>query len=336
LRILTALVSATVETGVDNSSARSRLLVDPPANRSTAWHWYPLEATGGLIQQSFDSSTKTPHYRSVAEPESAASLSSDRRLREFQQLLDKVVQAFETGPGGTLRRVASALHVLHGSWRIVFVGLLAWVAHNGPISLDRRSSEEVDHVIEQALRQEQAAVVGEPALGDGAPVESALVTEARPQYEEPLGVSPAVDGGAERRQRERDEALLETVRSRRERIERELEAESRRLRFFEVCVYSMLVIAAGIALTIATIGAVIILSSPTAGAIVTGVALVPGSGAAILFRLARTVAARRTETAAARERNGDALESVQARLSLADQRERDRMIGEYAAALRSR
>jgi hypothetical protein len=280
----------------------------------------------------------------VTETEPVASSHYADRLNEFRKLLDEASEAFETSEGGILRRLRSGLAVFRGRWGIVFNGMLAWASQKSSASVDRGHVEAVDRVVEQALREEESAAAGgsaavaKPAPDAEAVVEAPAAGDVVPEPQEAETRRAASEEmvRAEQHQRERDEAFLEDVRARRQRVERELEADTRRLRFFELCVYSLLVVAAVIALTIATIGAVIILSNPAAGAVVTGVALVPGSGAAILFRLGRTLGQQRTETAAARERNSDALESVQARLSLSDQRERDRMIGEYAAALRSK
>jgi hypothetical protein len=280
----------------------------------------------------------------VTETEPVASSHYADRLNEFRKLLDEASEAFETSEGGILRRLRSGLAVFRGRWGIVFNGMLAWTSQKSSASVDRGHVEAVDRVVEQALRDEESAAAGgsaavaKPAHDAGAVVEAPATGDVVPERREAetRRAAPEEMVRADQHQRERDEAFLEDVRARRQRVERELEADTRRLRFFELCVYTLLVVAAVIALTIATIGAVIILSNPAAGAVVTGVALVPGSGAAILFRLGRTLGQQRTETAAARERNSDALESVQARLSLSDQRDRDRMIGEYAAALRSK
>jgi hypothetical protein len=286
----------------------------------------------------------TASFRNVTEAEPVASSHSAHRLDEFRKLLDEASEAFETSEGGTLRRLRSGLAVFRGRWGVVFNGMLAWASQRTSADVDRGHVEAVDRVVEQALREEESAAVGEPAGVAEPGADAEAVAEAPAAAEavpEPEGAEPRRAAAVERvsteqHQRDRDEAFLNDVRARRQGVERELEADTRRLRFFELSVYSLLMIAAVIALTIATIGAVIILSNPAAGAIVTGVALVPGSGAAILFRLGRRLGEQRTQTAAARERNSDALESVQARLSLSDQRERDRMIGEYAAALRSK
>jgi hypothetical protein len=265
----------------------------------------------------------------VTEAEPVVSSPSDQRVEELRQLLDEASAVFEASDRPFLQRLWSALHVFRGRWGLVFGGMFAWATGN-VAGMDGGHVAAADRVDEQAVLEERPPVATQPA--------PAAAAEAVPVTEDAVleQAAAAASASAELDQRERDEALLDSVRTRRERSERELEGDTKRLRFFELLIYSLLVIAAVIALAIATIGAIIILTSPAAGAIVTGVALVPGSGAAILFRLGRTLGQRRAETAAARERNADALESVQARLSVSDQRARDRMIGEYAAALRSK
>jgi hypothetical protein len=236
---------------------------------------------------------------------------ADTRLEEFRQLLDEASDAYEHGEGGRIDRFRSALAVFRGRWGVVLRGILAWSAQT--TSVRAMQAEDVERSVEQAVREESVAPAAPPEER-AAPAEVAVEDEER--------------------QRERDEALVNVVRERRTRKERELEAEAKRLRFFELIVVSLLVVAAVIALTVATIGAVMILSNPAAGAVVAAVALVPGGGVAILFKAWRTLAAQRTANAAAHERNADALESLQARLSVSDQGERDRLIGEYAADLR--
>jgi hypothetical protein len=278
------------------------------------------------------------------------------RLEEFKQLLDQASEAFEAHEGHLLKRLWVALSVFRGRWDVAISGMLAWASVASSAGFSRAPTEEVEHVVEEAVRRDAAAEVGdpppspdEPAVATTDPAAAATstspATEAGPLLDsvgrtagpaEQTEAARSVSLAAEERQRQRDEDLLTDIRGRREGIERELEADGRQMRFFELLVASLLVLAAVIALTIATIGAVTILNNPAAGAVVAAVALVPGGGAAILFRLWRTIGHRRAENAAARERNRDALESLQARLSVSDQRERDRMIGDYAAALRSK
>jgi hypothetical protein len=326
-------------TGIEGGELKWAYFRDPKGNVFEITRRSPRELDAALDSLG----RNAPSCRNVTQAEPVDS-SSAHRLDEFRKLLDEASEAFETSEGDFLRRFRSALAVFRGRWGVVFHGILAWGMHAGSAGVDRGHVAAVDRVVEQALHDEDAlavdevAEVVEPALDDKAVADAQIAAEALPDTEAAERTRALEPEGANavQRQRERDEALIEDVRARRQAVERELEADAKRLRFFELCVYSLLVIAAVIALTIATIGAVIILSNPAAGAIVTAVALVPGSGAAILFRLARTLGLQRKETAAARERNSDALESVQARLSISDQSERDRMIGEYATALRSK
>lgn len=267
----------------------------------------------------------------MSEAAGATSRKADQ-LEEFRRLLDQASDAFETHEGGFLKRLWLALSVFRGRWDVAVNGMFAWASVASSAGFSRAHTERVDHVVEEAVRRDEEAKAADPMLGAEPPTAVTAEPAAAPQSTAERSESPA----AAERQRERDEALLTDIRARREGIERELEADGRQMRFFELLVCSLLVLAAVIALAIATIGAVMILSNPAAGAVVAAVALVPGGGAAILFRLWRTIGHRRTENAAARERNRDALESLQARLSVSDQRERDRMIGDYAAALRSK
>ena len=114
----------------------------------------------------------------------------------------------------------------------------------------------------------------------------------------------------------------------------QVEQELTTLRRQEKTVFSMLLVAAGLALLLLVTGAALIFTGLAAVGVLSAlVGLVPGSGTLVLRRLEQRVARDKERVAAFRERNLKLLQAIQVTLLIEDPAERGRSVSVLASNL---
>jgi hypothetical protein len=268
-------------------------------------------------------------------------VASDEATEELRLLLEEADRAWHQEGASWSTRWSAVLAVFRGRWRVVLRAIFGdWSAGR-----THELQDSIDPVVEAALEDERARLDTPPSAtgietSDESPPTQPNQVTTRPDVADQTSPPPdqaTTQRVTEDQHRDRDLAFLRNVEARRGSEEKDLKARVSRLERYQGHVYKMLLLAAAIALGIATVGALMIFRDhPAAGAIVTAAALVPGSGAAILFKLSRTLQDDKATLQRAREKSRDDLESIQAILVVNDPTERDRMVGEYASDLRAR
>jgi hypothetical protein len=263
------------------------------------------------------------------EPDGTPHDLSDSEIR-FQALLDQAIEKLHSSEDDYVLGVVWAFRVFRGHWLFVVSMLIRRMGR----SHEPSAADVVDPV--------DAAVVA--AWGASEAPEPNPITEQRaestqdaPQPEPEKAEEQAVpaDGAVSaNEQQQRYERFLERIRKEHKVRDKALDIDLRRLRGLQSIVDVFLIAAAAIALLLAIAGAVLIFTgSAAAGAVTTAVALVPGSGAAILFKLRQSLTADRVRKEDQRRRSGDQLELAQ--LALMDSPNRDDLISKYAGELLS-
>jgi hypothetical protein len=197
-----------------------------------------------------------------------------------------------------------------------------------PEQLARDVLVETDTQAVAPAAQDQAA--SSERSGTAANAEPRIEVEPPRKAESPAQGSAADPGAVA----PAPEVFLEQLRRAAEEQSDQVEQELTSLRRQEKTVFSMLLVAAGLALLLLVTGAALIFTGlATVGVLSALVGLVPGSGTLVLRRLEQRVARDKQRVAAIRERNLNLLQAIQVTLLIEDPAERGRSVSVLASNL---